>query len=86
MACGTPVVAYPVEGPLEVVGKPAHGGVLSEDLVAGWYSALSIPRHEARSRALEFSWAYASSLFVGYLVPVQKKCHKTDIKLVNNPS
>lgn len=72
MACGTPVVAFPVEGPLEVVGASAQGGVLDEDLAAGWYSALTIPRHEARGRAHAFSWAHASQLFVDYLVPARK--------------
>jgi glycosyltransferase involved in cell wall biosynthesis len=69
MACGTPVAAYPVEGPLEVVGAPAKGGVLHMDLAAAWYKALATPRHEARARALDFSWAHASRLFIGHLVP-----------------
>ena len=69
---GTPVAAYPVEGPLEVVGSPAQGGVLEEDLGAGWYRALTVPRHEARTRAMAFSWAYACVLFLGHLVPARK--------------
>ena len=73
MACGTPVAAYPVEGPLEVVGTPAQGGVLHEDLAAAWYKALVTPRHEARARALDFSWAHASRLFIGHLVPAVAK-------------
>lgn len=72
MACGTPVVAFPVEGPLEVMGSPARGGVLHDNLVQGWYGALSVPRHEARARALEFSWAHAARLFAGYLAPTQR--------------
>jgi glycosyltransferase involved in cell wall biosynthesis len=72
MACGTPVAAYPVEGPLEVVGAPARGGVLDHDLAAGWYRALALPRHEARARAMDFSWAYASLLFLGHLVPAKR--------------
>ncbi|OGB33144.1 MAG: alpha-mannosyltransferase [Burkholderiales bacterium RIFCSPLOWO2_12_FULL_61_40] len=72
MASGTPVAAYPVEGPLEVVGSPAQGGVLEKDLSTGWYSALTVPRHEARARAMAFSWAYASLLFLGHLVPARQ--------------
>lgn len=72
MSCGTPVVAYPVEGPLEVMGTPALGGVLESDLALGWYRALTVPRHEARARALTFSWAHASQLFAGFLVPCNK--------------
>jgi glycosyltransferase involved in cell wall biosynthesis len=72
MACGTPVAAYPVDGPTEVVGVPAHGGALDADLGSAWYQALAVPRHEARGRALQFSWAYASRLFVGHLVPARR--------------
>lgn len=72
MACGTPVAAYPVEGPLEVVGAPARGGVLDHDLATGWYRALALPRHEARARAMDFSWTYASLLFLGHLVPAKR--------------
>jgi glycosyltransferase involved in cell wall biosynthesis len=69
MACGTPVAAFPVEGPLEVMGTPAKGGVLDADLASAWYRALAVPRREAHERALTFGWAYAALLFLGYLVP-----------------
>jgi glycosyltransferase involved in cell wall biosynthesis len=71
MAAGTPVAAYPVDGPLEVLGKPdgsCHGGVMNEDLQQACYSALAVPRHEARQRALDFSWGHAAQLFESYLV------------------
>jgi glycosyltransferase involved in cell wall biosynthesis len=71
MAAGTPVAAYPVDGPLEVLGKPdgsCHGGVMNEDLKQACYSALAVPRHEARLRALDFSWGHAAQLFESYLV------------------
>ena len=72
MATGTPVAAYPVEGPLEVVGSPPAGGVLDEDLAKAWYAALSVPRHAARQRAQVFGWGYASQLFVSHLVPARR--------------
>ena len=75
MACGTPVAAYPVEGPTEVVGVPPQGGVLHRDLQQAWYGALSVPRHEARNRALQFSWAYASLMFAGHLVPASAEAN-----------
>lgn len=71
MACGTPVAAYPVEGPTEVIGVPAEGGVTDSDLHKAWYRALSVPRHEARQRAMQFSWSYASLMFAGHLVPAR---------------
>lgn len=72
MATGTPVAAYPVEGPLEVVGQPPAGGALHPDLPQAWYRALAVPRHEARARAQNFGWAYASQLFVRYLVAAKR--------------
>jgi len=60
-----------VEGPNEVVGAPPQGGVLHADLTQAWYGALSVPRHEARARALHFGWAYAALLFAGHLVPAR---------------
>ncbi len=77
MATGTPVAAYPVDGPLEVLGR-AHpggggslGGAMDEDLQQACWRALSVPRHEARSRALDFSWPRATKLFLGNLVPAR---------------
>ncbi|MBC7954294.1 MAG: glycosyltransferase family 1 protein [Cytophagales bacterium] len=75
MACGTPVAAYPVPGPLDVVA-PQHnaddGGVLHDDLRVAALRALDIPRSAARRRALQFDWAEVCRQFIEYLVPV---CH-----------
>lgn len=71
MACGTPVAAFPVHAPAEALGSPAKGGVVHRNLSIAWYGALSVPRHEARNRALQFSWAYASLMFAGHLVPAR---------------
>lgn len=72
MASGTPVLGYPVAGALEVVGSRARGGVLDANLSVGWYRALAIPRHEARARAMDFSWPYAALLFAGHLVSARQ--------------
>ena len=56
LASGLPVAAYPVTGPLDVLGDGV-GGRLSEDLGAAALSALDIAPAEARAKALEFSWA-----------------------------
>lgn len=71
MACGTPVAAYPVDGPLEVLcdaqDKPA-GGVLNVDLLSGTHQALVVPRIDARQRAVQFSWENAAKIFETNLV------------------
>lgn len=77
MACGTPVAAFPVDGPMEVLGahtgQAPRGGALHHDLLAASKEALAIPRSEARARALDFTWAHASRLFVQHLVPAGPK-------------
>ena len=75
MASGTPVAAFPVDGPLEVLGRPrpdgtgSLGGSMDRDLQQACWNALGTPRHEARSRALDFSWEHATEVFLGNLVP-----------------
>jgi len=68
MACGTPVAAYPVTGPIDVVRDPAVG-VLSDDLRAAALAALDLDRDAVRRYALQYSWAAATQQFVSSLSP-----------------
>lgn len=75
MACGTPVAAYPVDGPLQVLAHAEGrtvGGVLSEDLAAAVRQCLTINRSEARQQAETFAWPKAVDLFVSHLVPITR--------------
>jgi glycosyltransferase involved in cell wall biosynthesis len=69
MACGTPVAAYPVTGPIDVV-KPGVTGVLSEDLAAAALAALALDRAACRREAEGWTWERASAQFLSHLVPV----------------
>jgi glycosyltransferase involved in cell wall biosynthesis len=69
MASGLPVAAYPVPGPLDVVGD-SGAGALDEDLGRAVAAALAIPRERPRRRALRFSWARTATLFRSYLAPL----------------
>lgn len=76
MATGTPVAAYPVDGPLEVLQRTNEegermGGALHEDLGKAVAMALSVTRSQARERALDFSWPEATSLFLKNLAPIK---------------
>lgn len=75
MACGTPVAAFPVDGPMEVLGahlgRVPRGGVLHDNLLTASQQALATPRSEARSRAMDFTWTQAAQLFQQYLVPAR---------------
>jgi glycosyltransferase involved in cell wall biosynthesis len=68
LASGCPVAAYPVTGPLDIVGD-TQCGVLSEDLRQAALGALEVPREEARSRARAYSWDECAAQFLAHLRP-----------------
>jgi glycosyltransferase involved in cell wall biosynthesis len=68
LACGTPVAAYPVQGPLDVLGE-AEIAVLDGDLGDACLQALSVPRAACRSFVMAKSWRAASEQFLGNLAP-----------------
>ena len=73
MSTGTPVAAFPVDGPLQVLEKKDDagknlGGALNKDLALAVAQALQIDRSQARQRALDFDWQKACHLFHSYLV------------------
>jgi len=66
LASGVPVAAYPVAGPLDVLGQ-APIAALDEDLRAACLRALDIPRDAAREFALSRSWQASSEQFFSNL-------------------
>jgi glycosyltransferase involved in cell wall biosynthesis len=66
LAAGTPVAAYPVQGPLDVIGA-ARVAVLDEDLRAACLGAVRLSRAEAREFALGFSWGACTRQFLSNL-------------------
>jgi glycosyltransferase involved in cell wall biosynthesis len=67
LACGVPVAAYPVPGPMDVVGA-SGAGVLDEDLRAAALAALDIRPDVCRARALEFNWDTSARTFVDIIL------------------
>ncbi|WP_395666354.1 glycosyltransferase family 4 protein [Methylocella sp.] len=67
LACGLPVAALPVAGPLDVIGSSGVGA-LDEDLRAACLEALDIPREKARAHALTFTWANSARQFLDNIV------------------
>jgi glycosyltransferase involved in cell wall biosynthesis len=67
MACGLPVAAYPVDGPIDVV---AHGrtGMLDDDLARACLQALELNPVHCRSDAQRHSWKRSTLEFASYLV------------------
>ena len=70
MACGLPVAAYPVTGPIDVIGD-SKAGAMNNDLREACLEALTIPREVARAHAEKFSWQAASEQFANHLRPVE---------------
>jgi glycosyltransferase involved in cell wall biosynthesis len=63
LACGTPVAAFPVPGPLDVIGE-SGAGVLDEDLGKAATAALDIPREAALHHAAQYSWDECVRVFL----------------------
>lgn len=68
LACGTPVAAYPVAGPLDVLVPQA--GVMDEDLEAAIARALLLSRADCLAHGRSFSWQASAAQFVAALHPL----------------
>lgn len=64
LASGVPVAAYPVPGPIDVIGNNPIG-VLDDNLAAACIMALKISRATCRAFALTKSWESSARQFVG---------------------
>jgi glycosyltransferase involved in cell wall biosynthesis len=72
LACGVPIAAYPVPGPLDILGPDGlgtHGGsrpigALDDDLAKAVRRALNADRQAAVEEASHYSWDRCTSLFV----------------------
>jgi glycosyltransferase involved in cell wall biosynthesis len=70
LACGTPVAAFPVTGPLDVIADHPVGA-LDTDLRSACIRALGVSRQLCRSFALERSWENSARQFIGNLSALQ---------------
>ena len=68
MACGTPIAAYPVSGPIDIV--PGSGaGVLDDDLRTACMGTLACSREATRVHAQSYSWDTVVDVFFDSLTP-----------------
>jgi glycosyltransferase involved in cell wall biosynthesis len=70
LACGTPVAAFPVTGPLDVIADHPIGA-LDKDLRSACLRALTMSRETCRKFALERSWENSARQFIGNLSVLQ---------------
>lgn len=73
LASGVPVAAYPVMGPIDILGG-TDAGVLSEDLREAALAALDVPEEAALARARDFTWAGTTQQFLNNVVEAQGRC------------
>ena len=73
MSAGVPVAAFPVTGPIDIIGPDGRGvdtrttgpaGVLDEDLEQAIGRALMLRREDAASLGAQFSWERATDQFL----------------------
>lgn len=72
LACGLPVAAFPVPGPLDVIGRSGVG-VLDHDLRAAALGALSLPRTACRAEALHRGWDESARQFYGNIQAARRQ-------------
>ncbi|MFN9499134.1 MAG: glycosyltransferase, partial [Erythrobacteraceae bacterium] len=70
LACGTPVAAFPVAGPLDIV--TAEVGAMSEDLTRAIDAARYCDRSACASYGASFSWDAATRQFLSGLVALEE--------------
>lgn len=70
MACGVPVAAYPVTGPIDVVNAGVSG-VLDNDLHTATLDALELDRSACRDHALQYTWEKATAQFFANLAQIE---------------
>jgi glycosyltransferase involved in cell wall biosynthesis len=69
MACGTPVAAYPVQGPTDVVDEGITG-CMNNDLKKAVTDALTLDRTKVWEGSRRWSWERAWQIFRDNLLPV----------------
>ncbi|MCL2428760.1 MAG: glycosyltransferase family 1 protein [Alphaproteobacteria bacterium] len=71
LACGTPVAAFPVTGPMDILAE-AEGriGAVDEDLRAAALAGLEADRAACRRHAERHSWRSCAELFFANLAPL----------------
>ena len=72
LASGLPVAAFPVAGPLDVIGD-SGAGALNRDLRAACLAALDIPRERAREHSLRFTWRESARQFLQHIEACRAK-------------
>jgi glycosyltransferase involved in cell wall biosynthesis len=73
LACGTPVAAFPVTGPKDLLtGAVGNVGAVNTDLRQAAQDALHADREACRAHAERYSWRSCAELFLSHLTPMRE--------------
>lgn len=72
LACGLPVAAFPVTGPVDILTDP-QVGVVDDDLQAACLTALDLSKDRCREFALQFTWRKCAEQFLDNLLLAHEK-------------
>jgi glycosyltransferase involved in cell wall biosynthesis len=88
LACGLPVAAFPVSGPIDVVGREGRGldnampatiAALDDDLAVAIGRALRLDRTAAAVFGAQHSWERATDQFVSAIESVLSSCARVQV-------
>ncbi|HWW63395.1 MAG TPA: glycosyltransferase family 1 protein [Sphingomonadaceae bacterium] len=74
LACGTPVAAYPVTGPIDVLDPSV--GCMEEDIDRAIAGALTRNRAACAAYGARFTWAASARQFLDALVPLNSETRR----------
>jgi len=72
MACGTPIAAYPVTGPVDVVEQGVNG-YMHEDLSKAIEMALTLDRKTVEASSKKYTWPNCTQTFLDNLSIINKR-------------
>jgi glycosyltransferase involved in cell wall biosynthesis len=70
LACGTPVAAYPVSGPIDIITESI--GVLDDNVESAITRALTLNRDDCAAFGRKFSWNASARQFLEALAPLHE--------------
>jgi glycosyltransferase involved in cell wall biosynthesis len=85
MACGTPVAAFNVSSPIDVV-KHGETGFMNEDLGLAIQEAMKIDRKKVQKGAKEFTWEKTAKMFESWLVEISYPATDSSFKKASTAS
>ena len=79
LACGVPVAAFPVQGPIDVIDNGVTG-VLHEDLRTAALKALDLDPAACRAAALRYTWAACTRQFLAHVEAARRIPTAADVR------